>query len=152
MKFLPLLFFASILMACNSQKQATADTYVAPPSETEAAAPARAGQPRSNPTERADAQTAELVDRLQLTSDQEVRVREINRRYAEQNATLTRANAGDRRATFSQLRENMQAKDQEIEAVLTDAQKPEYRRMQEERRAQLRERMQNRGGGRRGRN
>lgn len=144
MHSLKYIVFSTVLVltvACSSQKQA--DTTYRQPQ------PAGAERQMPETEERAARQAEQLTTRLMLDEPTTERVEKIILKYAERNEAL-RQSSGDRRSKFSAFRENMSAQDREMKQLLTEEQYEAYREIREEQRAQMRERMQGRGG-RRGR-
>lgn len=102
---------------------------------------------RLSPEEHAVRQTERMVEKLDLSDDQKVKVEEINLRYANKMKAEMERNQGNREA----MRTIMQAmrKDQlaEMKSVLTDKQFKKFKKMAAKGRGQGGGK---RGGGRRG--
>lgn len=86
-----------------------------------------------NPQERMKRTMEEYKTKLTLTDEQVVKVEAILKAQTEEMATI-RANAGgDREAMRSAIMDLRAKTDKQIEAILTDEQKVEYKKLQEER-------------------
>lgn len=92
-----------------------------------------------------DERTLRLADQLGLTDDQAEQIDHIHRESREKFEAM-RESGGDRRAIMQEMRKFREAADKKVEAVLSAEQIKLYRKLQEERRDQMRER-----GGREGR-
>lgn len=92
-----------------------------------------------------DERTLRLADQLGLTDDQAEQIDRIHRESREKFEAM-RESGGDRRAIMQEMRKFREESDKKVEAVLSDEQIKLYRKLQEERRDQMRER-----GGREGR-
>lgn len=101
-----------------------------------------AGRKMPSPEERAERNTAQLTKKLNLTTDQQAKVKAI---YLDQAAAMTKARTeskGDREGMMAKMKTMNEENDAKINALLTDDQKKAYSEWQTERR----ENMKNRGG------
>lgn len=92
-----------------------------------------------------DERTLRLADQLGLTDDQTAQIDRIHQESRKKFEAM-RETGGDRRAIMQEMRKFREESDKKVEAVLSDEQMKLYRKLQEERRDQMRER-----GGREGR-
>jgi len=79
----------------------------------------------STPEERAQRLTDWMRTELQLTSEQEIKVHEINLRYAQQTEHV-KSNNGSRMEKFKELKSNDSKKDEELKPVLNAEQFATY--------------------------
>lgn len=113
---------------------------------------AQQGQRRGNmdPKEMAQRTVDRLTERLKLNDEQKERVYKIQLAQSEEMQKAFSAGSGgqDREGIRARMTEMREKTDKQIMDILTDDQKAEYKKMQEER--ANRGRMQQRGGERRG--
>ena len=93
-----------------------------------------------------DERTLRLADQLGLTDDQAEQIDRIHRESREKFEAM-RESGGDRRAIMQEMRKFREESDKKVEAVLSDEQIKLYRKLQEERRDQMRERGDREGRG-----
>ncbi len=104
---------------------------------------------RRSADERAQRFTELQHNKVGLSDEQKSQLLEINRKAFIATDSARAANAGNRQAIMSALRDINQARDASTLALLTDEQKPKYEAAREEFRAYMRQRMQEgRGRGR----
>jgi len=85
----------------------------------------------STPEERAQYWDNWMKEQLALTPEQQVKVQEINLRYARQNEEL-KATGGDRRSKFQELKSADNEKDSELKTIFT---KDQFKTYQEKKKA-----------------
>jgi len=100
------------------------------------------GRRNMEPKEMAERQTTEMKESLELTADQLPKVEALNLKYAEKLGEARDASDGDRESMRSTMMEMMKEKDVEMKKILTAEQWTKFE-------ADRKERMQNRGDGRR---
>ena len=121
-----LLLAVSFFMAsCGSSKNATAQSSTQTNTDISA-------------EEMAEKQTAQMVERLNLTPEQETTISAVNLRYAQEMKTI--AQQGRSISTMRDMRAMNQRKTAEMEVLLSEEQFVEYEKMVEEMKAQLRSR------------
>lgn len=113
----------AVLIAGSFGQQAAAQTTERTPLTTE---------------ERAQKWTDWMKKELTLTAEQEPRIHAINVKYADQMDDI-KAEEGDRRSKFKEVRETNKAKDEELKAVLTPEQFTKYTEKKQERQQKMRE-------------
>ena len=101
------------------------------------------GRGNMDPKEMAKRQTDQMKESLELTAEQLPKVEALNLKYAEKFKVVRDEAGDDRESMRSAIREMMKEKDVEIKKILTADQWTKFE-------ADRKERMQNRGGGRRG--
>lgn len=74
---------------------------------------------RMTAEERASKQTEMMTKNLALTSEQEVKIKEINLRYAKQAEEKMASAQNDRESNREAIKNQMKAKDDELKQVLT---------------------------------
>lgn len=105
------------------------------------------GQQRS-PEERAKQQSERLAERLKLSADQKAKVEAIYLAQGKSVDSLRKANeGGDRQQLFQKMQPLREQADKNVAAILTEDQKKEYAKIQEEMRSRM---GGGQGGGRRG--
>ncbi len=121
-----LLVAVSFFMAsCGSSKNATTQSSTQTNTDI-------------NAEEMADKQTAQMVERLNLTPEQETTISAVNLRYAQEMKTI--AQQGRSISTMKNMRAMNQRKTAEMEVLLSEEQFVEYEKMVEEMKAELRSR------------
>jgi Spy/CpxP family protein refolding chaperone len=123
MKAIKISMLLAVLIAGGFVQQATAQTAERTPLTAEA---------------RAQKWTDWMKKELTLTTEQEPEVHAINIKYADQVDDI-KAEEGDRRSKFTEVRETNKAKDEELKAVLTPEQFTKYTEKKQERRQKMRE-------------
>jgi len=107
---------------------------------------AQQGQGRGNrdmdPKEFADRQTSRMKESLELTTAQLPKVEKLNLEYAEKMKEARDQAGEDREAMRSKMMEMIKEKDTKLKVILTEEQWTKFA-------ADRKQRMQNRGGGRR---
>lgn len=91
------------------------------------------GQPMS-PEQFADSRVADMDKRLELTDDQETKLKAI---YKDSFANMPVMDMQMGEEQRTKMMEYFKATEEKVEAVLTDAQKVEYKKMREEQRARF---------------
>ncbi|MEJ2637231.1 MAG: hypothetical protein P8184_18340 [Calditrichia bacterium] len=87
-----------------------------------------------------------LTERLNLTDEQAAKIEPILASAREQMQELRQNRSGDRQEMRSKMQSIFQERDKKIEEVLSDSQKKEYEKYQQERREQMMNRRGQRGG------
>ncbi|MBT1710811.1 hypothetical protein KK062_21395 [Fulvivirgaceae bacterium PWU5] len=123
MKVMKISMLLAVLIAGSFGQQATAQT---------------AERTSLTAEERAQKWTDWMKKELTLTAEQEPRVHAINVKYADQMDGI-KAEEGDRRSKFKEVRETNKAKDEELKAVLTPEQFTKYTEKKQERQQKMRE-------------
>lgn len=113
------------------------------------AQPGQGGRQQRSVAERAKAETERLVTTLSLDATQTLKVMEISKKYATQDSVrfvaMRQAADGaqvDREAMMTQMRATQEAKNKEIQAILTEEQIVKFK-------AYIAERANRQGGGQR---
>lgn len=101
------------------------------------------GRYNMEPKELAERQTNQMKESLDLTVEQLPKIEALNLQYAEKIGEARDAAGDDRESMRNAARELMKKKDVELKKILTAEQWTKFE-------AERKERMQNRGGGRRG--
>ena len=96
--------------------------------------------PRMTPEERATRQTEMMTKQLDLTADQQVKIKEINLKFSQQMAAQRDQAGGDRQQNMEKMKAQMDARDAEIKQVLTPEQFEKWQTKRNEMRQQGRER------------
>ena len=123
MNLIKILTLLMMLIAGSFSHQATAQTTERTPLTAE---------------ERAQKWTDWMKKELMLTAEQEPKIHAINVKYADQMDDI-KAEEGDRRSKFKEVRETNKAKDEELKAVLTPEQFTKYTEKKQERQQKMRE-------------
>ncbi|MCS7210459.1 MAG: hypothetical protein NZ844_02350, partial [Chloroherpetonaceae bacterium] len=89
----------------------------------------------------------ELRTRLNLSPEQEAKIKAILEETREAMRKDREESAGDRRMALGRMRERIQTMDERVQAVLTEEQKATYAKMKEERREKMREEWRQRRSG-----
>lgn len=105
------------------------------------------GRQMGTPEERAKRSTDMLVERLKLNDDQKASVTKIYLEQSKAQSTLMQEAAGDREAMRSKMEKMTTEVNAKIEALLTDAQKKDFKAYLEERAKQMQNRQMGGGGG-----
>ncbi|MEE1885963.1 hypothetical protein [Pedobacter flavus] len=105
------------------------------------------GRQMATPEERAKRSTDMLVERLKLNDDQKASVTKIYLEQSKAQSTLMQEAAGDREAMRSKMEKMTTEVNAKIEALLTDAQKKDFKAYLEERAKQMQNRQMGGGGG-----
>ncbi len=104
------------------------------------------GRQMGTPEERAKRSTDMLVERLKLNDEQKAKVSAIYVEQSKAQATAMQEAAGDRDAMRSKMEKMNSETNTKIEAVLTDAQKKDFKAYLEERAKQMQNRPMGGGG------
>jgi len=123
MNLIKILTLLMMLIAGSFSHQATAQTTERAPLTS---------------AERAQKWTDWMKKELTLTAEQEPKIHAINVKYADQMDDI-KAEEGDRRSKFKEVRETNKAKDEELKAVLTPEQFTKYTEKKQERQQKMRE-------------
>ena len=123
MNLIKILTLLMMLIAGSFSHQATAQTTERTPLTS---------------AERAQKWTDWMKKELTLTAEQEPKIHAINVKYADQMDDI-KAEEGDRRSKFKEVRETNKAKDEELKAVLTPEQFTKYTEKKQERQQKMRE-------------
>ena len=115
------------------------------------AAQAQRRGPQRSAEQRAQRLTELQAQKIGLTAEQTTQIQAINLQAFQRMDAARTAHSGDRQEAMQLLRDIQQERDAQTLAVLTDEQKLRYEAAKEEFRAAMRERMQQRRGGRSGR-
>lgn len=92
-----------------------------------------------------DSAFAKISARLQLSPDQQTQLKEIMKRNRQEMKAVNDANKDADKATRRQAKiAQMKKADEEIKAILTDTQRAEYDKIKEEKKAQMRKKMEKR--------
>ena len=86
-----------------------------------------------NPTERAERQTNALTEALDLSTDQQATVSDINLKYAEEVASLREKNREEREEARAAMKDIKERKEAELKEVLTEEQMEKYQEHQKKR-------------------
>ncbi|MEM6737507.1 MAG: hypothetical protein AAGC64_09340 [Bacteroidota bacterium] len=98
----------------------------------------------ATPEEKAEMATEKQKEKLSLDSNQEKQMYEINLKYIKE---MEEIQAGGRsRSTMVKLKDMSDRRDKEVKGILGKDQYKEYTKMQEERREEMKKRMQSRRG------
>lgn len=85
-----------------------------------------------------DSAFAKVSERLKLTTGQQTKLKEVMKQNREEMKTLREANKETAKAEKRKLMmAQMQKNDERINAILDDAQKAEYKKLKEEKKAEL---------------
>ena len=103
----------------------------------------RRGRGNMDPKEFAQRQTTQMKQSLNLTAEQLPKIEKLNLEYAEKMKVVRDQAGDDREVMRSKVMEMMKEKDGKLKEILTVEQWTKFE-------ADRKERMQNRGGGRRG--
>lgn len=123
MKVMKISILMVVLITAGFAHQATAQTAERTPLTAE---------------ERAQKWTDWMKKELTLTAEQEPKIHAINLKYADQVDDI-KAEEGDRRSKFKEVRATNKAKDEELKAVLTPEQFTKYTEKKQESRQKMRE-------------
>ncbi len=107
----------------------------------------RGGMRNADPVERANQQTAQMTEKLSLSTKQSEKVGEINLKYANKLKEVVDGMGED--SDWSAMRETIKGirmeQNEEMKTVLTTAQMEQWQKIQEERRSQRQGRRSERG-------
>lgn len=112
------------------------------------------GRQMASPVERAKMETERMSKLLGLDAQQKAKIHEISLNYAQKDSIhftkmqdMQSASQAERKAMRESMQAERKAKEDEIKAVLTEAQKAKYDEIQQQMRERMQQRQQQRNNG-----